>query len=323
MSKVKLGMKFLTATAGSYALYRLLKSRRATATLQPQAPANKTAPDKIPSPALLLDMIYPALQTRIGLAPFERVDSVASARTPNGKVESPATAMTPALADRQLKLAAGLVGAIWASGLVGHYTRLKEWPGVYLYVLGTFGLTRYMAKQYKSSKPLYLTDENLKAALTWGGLVGTVLFASDVGNTFMYYRRGGPPMKEMEEILVRQKFLALFPVLIVAEEFLWRGVLLSALIEKGVNKHAAVALTNFLYTVNHFFVAPVGLKEKALMAGMAVPIGFANGYMTLKTKNLWSGVLNHMLTMVSMTLDLFVIPKLARPVKQAPAKTEA
>ena len=117
-------------------------------------------------------------------------------------------------------------------------------------------------------------------------------------------------MKEMEDILIKKKFIYLFPILIVAEEFLWRGLLMSSLQERGVNKHKVVGITTFLYVVNHYAVAPVGFKERSLMAVMAVPIGIANGYLTLKTKNVWGGVLLHMLTMVSMTADIFIVPKL-------------
>jgi membrane protease YdiL (CAAX protease family) len=218
---------------------------------------------------------------------------------------------------RRLDLTLGLVGAIWTTGLAGHFTRLKEWPALYLYVLGTFGLTAYTSKKKVGDSALYITRENLKPALLWGGLIGAVLFGMDVSNTYAYYKRGGKPMTEMEDILVKQKFLYLFPVLIVAEEFLWRGLMLSALMEKGMSKHKAIALTTLCYTVNHYAVAPVGMKERSMMAGMAVPIGFANGYLTCKTKNLWSGVLLHLMTMLSMVTDIFIIPRLIRSAKSA------
>ena len=86
----------------------------------------------------------------------------------------------------------------------------------------------------------------------------------------------------------------------------------SAMIERGVNKHLTVFLTTVFYVVNHFAVAPVGMKERALMGMMAFPIGIFGGYLVLKTRNLWGSVLVHMITMLSMMLDIFVIPQLLR-----------
>jgi len=134
----------------------------------------------------------------------------------------------------------------------------------------------------------------------------------------MYYKRGGAVMEEMENILVKQKMMYLFPVLIFAEEFLWRGVMISALKDKKVSTFKALTLTTLPYALNHFFVAPVSFKERALMAGpMAIPIGFIAGYLTNKTKNTWTGVIIHMMTMLSMLLDVFVIPKMVKKDKSA------
>ncbi len=132
-------------------------------------------------------------------------------------------------------------------------------------------------------------------------VIGGVLFVMDVGNTYFYYKGGGEPMTEMQTILVDMGFLYLFPILILGEEFLWRGMLFSSLLRRGLNKHLVVILTMLLYAVNHYAVAPVGFYERSLMAMMAVPIGIANGYLVLKTCNLWSGVWLHFLTMISMT----------------------
>jgi len=86
----------------------------------------------------------------------------------------------------------------------------------------------------------------------------------------------------------------------------------SAMIERGVNKHITVFLTTIFYVVNHFAVAPVGIQERALMGMMAFPIGILGGYLVLKTRNLWGSFLVHMMTMISMVLDIFVIPQLVR-----------
>jgi len=47
----------------------------------------------------------------------------------------------------------------------------------------------------------------------------------DITNTILYYKSGGAPMVEMETLLVHRSLLYLFPLLILAEEFLWRGVM--------------------------------------------------------------------------------------------------
>ncbi len=134
----------------------------------------------------------------------------------------------------------------------------------------------------------------------------------DIANTVMYYKNGGAPMAGMEFLLVNRSLLVLFPVLILAEEFLWRGIMFSSMIERGFNKHLTVFLTTIFYVVNHFAVAPVGFKERALMGMMAFPIGIFGGYLVLKTRNLWGSVLVHIITMLSMILDIFLIPQLLR-----------
>ncbi len=241
---------------------------------------------------------------------------------PEKLVDSEPKEVVAAGNDEKLKLSLGLVIGIWLLGLFGSRTKLKEWPALYLYVFGTFGLTAYEFKKNKGGKSFNFTRENLPQALMLGGLLGSCLFGMDVMNTYKYYKKGGAPMKEMEDILIKQKFVALFPVLIVAEECLWRGLLYSALEERGMNKHKVIAITNLLYTLNHFAVAPVGMKERAMMAGMAVPIGFVNGYLTLKTKNLWSGVLAHFMTMISMVADILIIPGMARRARENQAQKE-
>ncbi|NTU44476.1 MAG: CPBP family intramembrane metalloprotease [Chlorobiaceae bacterium] len=203
-----------------------------------------------------------------------------------------------------------LMAMIWILGLVGHFTPVQEWPALFLYVIGSIGLVLYRGKKYGEWEAMFLSGGNLRKSLLWGGIVGLVLFGMDIMNTLLYYKNGGAPMMEMENILVNRSLLFLFPVLVFAEEFLWRGIMLSSMIEKGFNKHLTVFLTAIFYVVNHFAVAPVGMKERALMAMMAFPIGIFGGYLVLKTRNVWGSVLVHMITMLSMLLDLFVIPKL-------------
>ncbi|KZK75111.1 MAG: abortive infection protein [Pelodictyon luteolum] len=208
-----------------------------------------------------------------------------------------------------LPLALGLVALIWLSGLAGHLTPIQEWPALALYVIGSLGLAIYLGLK-NGWDSIWLSGGQLRRSLFWGGIAGLVLFVMDITNTVIYYKNGGAPMVEMQVLLVHRSLLYLFPVLILAEEFLWRGVLFSAMIERGVNRHLTVALTTLLYALNHFAVAPVGMLERAMMAMMAFPIGILGGYLVLKTRNVWGSVLVHMITMISMVLDIFVIPQL-------------
>ena len=325
------------AAAGALVAYRLLKPQKAIA---PPPVMLEEVTSRVSPPEILTPLLFPTLsKSAAGPGSGLKLVAVRSALTTAFRMArvlaigsasavvlaakfltttTKASPTTPAQ-EKRFKLTVGLMLAMWLTGLVGHFTPLKEWPAVFLYVLGTLGLAAYLGKSQDDWKATFITRENLKSALIWGGLIGSVLFGMDVSNTYTYYSKGGAPMKEMEEILVRQKFLYLFPVLIIAEEFLWRGLLFSALLDRGMNKHKVVALTTLVYVLNHYAVAPVGFKERTLMAVMAVPIGFANGYMTLKTKNLWSGVVIHGMTMLSMTADLFVIPKLVKARKATPA----
>ncbi|MDP8304906.1 MAG: CPBP family intramembrane metalloprotease [Candidatus Chlorobium antarcticum] len=210
----------------------------------------------------------------------------------------------------RFSLSFALVGLIWISGLTGHFTPLGEWPALFVYVIGSLGLAIFLGRTAVDRQSIWLAGGNAGRSLFWGALAGAVLFLMDITNTILYYKSGGAPMVEMETLLVHRSLLYLFPLLILAEEFLWRGVMFSSMIEKGFNPHITVLLTTMLYALNHFAVAPVGIKERALMAMMAVPIGVLGGYLVLNTRNVWGSVIVHMITMVSMLIDIFVIPQL-------------
>ncbi|ASQ90032.1 CPBP family intramembrane metalloprotease [Prosthecochloris sp. GSB1] len=212
--------------------------------------------------------------------------------------------------EQRLRLSFGLMGLIWVTGLVGHFTSFGEWPALVLYVLGSIGVVVYRGARNGDWEKMYLSGGNLKGALKWGGIAGLALFVMDIANTVMYYTNGGAPMAEMEMLLVGRSLLYFFPLLILAEEFLWRGIMFSSMLERGFNRHLTVMLTALFYTLNHFAVAPVGMFERGLMAMMAFPIGVIGGYIVLRNRNVWGSVLLHSMTMISMMLDIFVIPKL-------------
>lgn len=212
--------------------------------------------------------------------------------------------------NERFNLAFGLTALIWITGLVGHFTPLQEWPALALYVIGGIGVVIWRGVSKGEWAGMYLAGGELKKSLKWGGIAGGILFVMDIVNTVIYYSKGAPPMTDMLGILVNMNFLFLFPILVLAEEFLWRGLMLSSMVEKGFNPHLSVFVTAMCYVLNHYAVAPVGMYERGLMAMMAFPIGILGGYITLKSKNVWGSVLVHMITMFSMVLDIFVIPNL-------------
>lgn len=213
---------------------------------------------------------------------------------------------------RQIRLAIGLIGAIWAAGLAGHFTPLGEWPALFIYVLGGVAAIAAYCWRYDAWARVWISRAGLGRALAWGGAVGGTLMLLDLANTWLYYRAGGAPLAEMEQLLVGMRLAYLFPLLVLAEEWLWRGLLFTALLGRGMNRHLVVLLTTALYMVNHYAVAPVPLAERTLMALMALPIGLAGGYLVLRTRSAWAGVALHTLTMISMLADVFVLPGLAR-----------
>ncbi|MCG8341650.1 MAG: CPBP family intramembrane metalloprotease [Chlorobiales bacterium] len=210
----------------------------------------------------------------------------------------------------RLKLSFGLMVLVWMTGFIGHFTPLMEWPALFLYLFGSIGIVLYRGINYGDWTKMYLAGGNLKKSLFWGAVAGAVLFLMDLVNTVMYYKNGGIPMAEMEMLLVGKSLIYFFPLLILSEEFLWRGIMFSSMIDRGINGHLTVFLTAIFYTLNHFAVAPVGMFERSLMAMMAFPIGIVGGYIVLKHKNVWGSVLLHAITMIAMVLDIFVIPKL-------------
>jgi uncharacterized protein len=226
---------------------------------------------------------------------------------------SPSPATSPTLtvpAQSRLNLSLGLIAATWLAGLIGHFTPLAEWPALVIYVLGSIGITLYHCRRYNDWQGAYVTRRNLKAALIGGVVAGGAMAALDLFNTYIYYRNGGAPMTQMENILVGQRLMFFLPLLAVAEEFLWRGMLFSALIDRGWNRFTVVALTSIFYLLNHYAVAPVSLMERTLMAAMGIFIAIPASYLVLRTKNTWAGVTVHGFTFISMLADIFLIPHL-------------
>jgi membrane protease YdiL (CAAX protease family) len=209
----------------------------------------------------------------------------------------------------RFNLSFGLMALIWIVGLAGHFTVLQEWPALALYVLGSIGLVLYRGKTTGEWEEMYLAGGDLRKSLKWGAIGGTLLLLLAMMNTvnMMKNQNGTAMMSGMQYLLVNRSLLYLYPILVIAEEFLWRGIMFSAMIEKGFNKHLTVFLTTLFFLLNHFAVAPVNMMERAMMAMMAFPLGIIGGYIVVNTKSVWGSVLVHMIVMTSMIAAIQII----------------
>ena len=206
-------------------------------------------------------------------------------------------------------LSMALMAAIWLLGLAGHFTVLHEWPALVLYVVGSIALVLYRGKNNGEWEEMYLAGGNLRKSLLWGAIGGTLLLLLAMMNTvtMMKNQNGAAMMSGMQYLLVNRSLLYLYPILVLAEEFLWRGIMFSAMIEKGFNKHLTVLLTTLFFLLNHFAVAPVNMLERAMMAMMAFPLGIIGGYIVVNTKSVWGSVLVHMIVMTSMIAAIQIV----------------
>ncbi len=209
----------------------------------------------------------------------------------------------------RFNLSFGLMAAIWLVGLAGHFTPLHEWPALFLYVVGSIGLVLYRGKKKGEWTEMYLAGGELRKSLTWGGIGGTLLLLLAMMNTvtMMKNQNGAAMMSGMQYLLVNRSLLYLYPILVIAEEFFWRGIMFSAMIQRGFNKHLTVFLTTLFFLLNHFAVAPVNMMERAMMAMMALPLGILGGYIVANTRNVWGSVLVHMIVMTSMIAAIQII----------------
>ncbi|OUC16597.1 MAG: hypothetical protein B0A82_00500 [Alkalinema sp. CACIAM 70d] len=205
-----------------------------------------------------------------------------------------------------------LIVAIWLTGLLGHFTPLKEWMALGMYVLGSLALTLGRGQQFHEWQALFVTRKGLRSTLLLGSAIGIAIALLSLVN-ITQMRSAAPSemqMQAMTNLLVGYTWiwlLPLLPLLIVAEEFLWRGLLLSSLVERKVNPALAIGMTTLCFMLNHLAVAPVGMLERIMMALMGLPLGVINGWLTLKTQNLWGGVLLHLIAMGAMVIGMVII----------------
>ena len=207
--------------------------------------------------------------------------------------------------DRErLKLSFRLMALIWIAGFVGHFTPLGEWPALVLYIVGSLSLVLFQGIVRDGWESMFMAGGHFKKSLLWGTAAGALLFIMALFNTHNHYANGGSPMEGMEALLRNDSLRYLFPLLVLAEEFFWRGIMASSLAAYNVNRHIVVLITTLCFALNHFAVAPVAVEERMLMAIMALPLGIAGGYIALGTKNVWGSIVLHMSSMISMLIGM-------------------
>jgi len=205
----------------------------------------------------------------------------------------------------RLKQTLVLVGAIWLLGAIGGVSPLATWAALGLYVLGSLALLAWRAFGWSEAEAVYLRGPGIRNSLLWGGGIGLVLLVAGLLSlpamrAAMPAGDGSFPLEAMKELLFGHGLILLLPVLVLAEEGLWRGLLLSALREIGVPEAASIALTTLAFMVNHLAVAPLAFVERGMLALMALPLGLMGAVLTARTRVLWGSVLLHLLVMGAM-----------------------
>jgi membrane protease YdiL (CAAX protease family) len=198
-----------------------------------------------------------------------------------------------------------LVGAIWLLGTIGAVNPLATWAALGLYVLGSLTLLVWRAFGCAEAEAVYLRGPGLRSSLLWGGGGGLVLLVAGLLSlpamrAAMPAGDASVPLDAMKVLLYGHGLILLLPVLVLAEEGLWRGLLLSALREIGLPEGAAIALSTLAFMANHLAVTPLALVERGMLALMALPLGLLSAALTVRTRVLWGGVLLHLLVMGAM-----------------------
>jgi membrane protease YdiL (CAAX protease family) len=202
----------------------------------------------------------------------------------------------------RLKQTLVLVGAIWLLGAIGGVSPLATWAALGLYVLGSLALLAWRAFGWSEAEAVYLRGPGIRNSLLWGGGIGLVLLVAGLLSlpamrAAMPASDGSFPLEAMKESLFGHGLILLLPVLVLAEEGLWRGLLLSALREIGVPVAASISLSTLAFMVNHLAVAPLAFVERGMLALMALPLGLMGAVLTARTRVLWGSVLLHLLVM--------------------------
>jgi uncharacterized protein len=205
----------------------------------------------------------------------------------------------------RLKPTLVLIGIVWLLGTIGAVSPLATWAALGLYVLGSLTLLAWRAFGCSEAEAVYLRGPGLRTSVLWGGGIGLVLLLAGLLSlpamrAAMPAGDGSLPLEAMKEVLFDHGLILLLPVLVIAEEGLWRGLLLSGLREIGVPEATSIALSTVAFMVNQLAVAPLALVERGMLALMALPLGLMSAVLTARTRVLWGGVLLHLLVMGAM-----------------------
>lgn len=212
-------------------------------------------------------------------------------------------------AQERLRQTLILLAGIALVGVLAPWSPQASWVALGLYLLGSLVLLSWRAFGRGEAAALFLRGPGLRASLLWGGGLGAVLLV--VGLLGLPAMRaamadggGGLPLEAVKQLLFGRGLVLLLPLLVLAEEGLWRGLLLSALLELGLAPTWAVTLSTLAFGLNHLAVAPLALAERGALALMAMPLGLMAAVITARTRCLWGAVLLHGLLIGAMVGSL-------------------
>lgn len=202
-----------------------------------------------------------------------------------------------------------LLAAIAAVGALAPLTPWATWAALALYLGGSLALLAWRALRCREAEALFLRGPGLRMSLLWGGGLGVLLLiAGLIGlpamRAAMGDGSGALPLEAVRQLVFGRGLVLLLPLLVLAEEGLWRGLLLSALLERGLSGPAAVLLSTLAFALNHLAVAPLALAERGQLALMALPLGLITALLTLRSRSLWGGALLHLLLVGAMLASL-------------------
>lgn len=213
-------------------------------------------------------------------------------------------------AESRLRQTLVLLAAIALVGALAPLSPLASWAALALYLLGSLALLAWRVFGLQEAEALFLRGPGLRASLLWGGGLGALfLLAGLIGLPAIRAAMadngsGGLPLEAVKQLLFGRGLVLLLPLLVLAEEGLWRSLLLSALLEVGLAPGWAVGLSTMGFSLNHLAVAPLALSERAALALMALPLGLIAALLTWRTRCLWGAVLLHGLLIGAMLASL-------------------
>jgi membrane protease YdiL (CAAX protease family) len=209
------------------------------------------------------------------------------------------------VAQARLRQTLALLAAIAAVGALAPLTPVASWAALALYLLGSLVLLAWRALGLHEAEALFLQGPGLRASLLWGGgldlaLLGIGLIGLPAMRAAMADGTSALPLEAVKTLLFGRGLALLLPLLVLAEEGLWRGLLLSGLLGVGITPGWAVTLSTLAFGLNHLAVAPLALVERCLLALMALPLGLIAARLTLRTRCLWGAALLHLLVIGAM-----------------------